>query len=98
MDWLVVSIVASVVLTVVLNLALRLFPGAGDRAARRMETWAAPDPDDRQDAYGYEGYDDVGRTDDRGRRTQVRVFFPWKAMLIGSLLLTLLVNVVLRLG
>jgi hypothetical protein len=33
--------------------------------------------------------------DDRPDRTTVRVFFPWKAMLIGSLLLTLLINAVL---
>jgi hypothetical protein len=77
-DWLVVSIVASVILTIVLNVALRVFPGASDRAARRMETWAAPEPD----------------APDR----RVKVFFPWKAMLIGSLVLTLLVNVVARLG
>ena len=41
MDWLVASLVLSVVLTVVLNVALRLFPGAGDRAARRLEDLAA---------------------------------------------------------
>jgi len=33
--------------------------------------------------------------DDDTDRSSVRVFFPWKAMLIGSLLLTLLVNAVL---
>jgi hypothetical protein len=34
-------------------------------------------------------------TDDQPDRSTVRVFFPWKAMLIGSLLLTLLINAVL---
>lgn len=34
--------------------------------------------------------------EDDGR--PVRVFFPWKAMLVGSLVLTILVNVLLRLG
>jgi hypothetical protein len=86
-NWLVASIVASVVLTIVLNVGLRAFPGAGDRAARRMETWAAPEPADRDDPYAA-----------RRPQRRVRVFFPWKAMLIGSLLLTLLLNVMIRLG
>ena len=86
MDWLVLSIVVSVVLTIVLNLGLRLFPGAGDRAGRRMETWAAPDPDDRTDT-----------SVPRRPPTRVRVFFPWKAMLIASLVLTILLNLVIRL-
>lgn len=86
MNWLVLSILASVVLTVVLNLGLRLFPGAGDRAGRRMETWAAPNPDDRSEPY-------VPQSPQR----RVRVFFPWKAMLIASLGLTILLNVVIRL-
>lgn len=29
---------------------------------------------------------------------RVRVWFPWKAMLVGSLILTVLVNVLLRIG
>ncbi|MEO6651926.1 MAG: hypothetical protein ABIP17_04640 [Ilumatobacteraceae bacterium] len=74
------------VLTVVLNLGLRLFPGAGDRAGRRMETWAAPDPDDGSDPYV-----------PQSPQTRVKVFFPWKAMLIFSLVLTILLNVVIRL-
>ncbi len=86
MNWLMLSIVASVLLTVVLNIGLRLFPGAGDRAGRRMETWAAPDPDDRSDPYV-----------PQPPQTRVRVFFPWKALLIASLVLTILLNVVIRL-
>lgn len=84
MNWLVLSIVASVVLTVVVNLGLRLFPGAGDRTGRRLETWAAPDPDDRSDPYA-----------PQPSQTRFRVFFPWKAMLIASLVLTILMNVVI---
>ena len=34
-------------------------------------------------------------TDGRRAGSNVRVIFPWKAMLIGSLLLTLLINAVL---
>jgi hypothetical protein len=33
--------------------------------------------------------------DDEPGRSKVRVIFPWKAMLVGSLLLTLLINAVL---
>jgi hypothetical protein len=80
--WLVVSIVASVVLTVVLNLALRRFPGAGqrigdsiDRARERQEP-PAGEPD----------------------RSRVRVIVPWRLMLAGSLLLTLVLNLMLWLS
>ena len=45
MPWLVVSIVLSVILTVVLNVGLRLFPGAGRRAADGMSKLAGPPPD-----------------------------------------------------
>jgi hypothetical protein len=83
-EWLLISVVLSVVLTIVLNVGVRAFPGAGDRAARRMDEWAAPPPEGRDDA--------------RMPRRRVRVFFPWKGMLIGSLILTVLLNVVLRLG
>ena len=34
-------------------------------------------------------------TDDQPRDSNVRIYVPWKAMLIGSLLLTLLINAVL---
>lgn len=76
MDWIVTSIVLSVVLTIVLNLGLRMFPGAGDRAARRLDRAPAA-------------------RDDDGRR--VRVWFPWKGMLIASVVLTIVLNLALRL-
>jgi hypothetical protein len=72
-DWLVTSIVLSVVLTVVLNVALRAFPGAGDRAARRLEQAARRDRGDRR----------------------AQVWFPWKAMLVASLGLTVVLNLLL---
>ena len=80
-QWLVASIVLSIVLTVVVNLVLWLFPGAGRRVANGF-----------------------GRlTDDADRRasgpadSHVHVFVPWKAMLIGSIVLTVVLNVVLLL-
>lgn len=36
MQWLVVSLVLSAVLTVLLNVAVRVFPGRGERAAQRL--------------------------------------------------------------
>jgi hypothetical protein len=77
MGWLGVSLLLSVVLTIVLNVAVRAFPGAGERLARRMSELAEPRP---------------GTTRDSSR---VKVFVPWKAMLIGSVLLTVLLNLVL---
>jgi hypothetical protein len=81
-NWLVVSIVASVVLTVVLNVAIRLWPGAAERGSRQLDDWAS-----RQPAA------ELG--DDRHR---VRVVVPWKAMLLASIVLTVVLNVVLRLA
>jgi hypothetical protein len=75
-EWLVASIVLSIVLTVVLNVLLRVFPDAGDRAARRLEDVAGPDGD-------------------RGSGARTRVYVPWKAMIVVSLLATLVLNVVL---
>ncbi len=77
------SVVASVLLTVALNLLPRLFPKATDRAEQRV-------------------HDDIRRTmDERTTRAEapksksrVRVFFPWKAMLAISIILTVLVNLV----
>ena len=75
MNWLVLSILLSVGLTVVLNLAVRAFPGASERSARRVDEWAAARP---------------------ARSSGVHVYFPWKAMLIGSIVLTVLVNILAR--
>jgi len=77
-DWLVVSLALSVVLTVVVNVALRVFPGLGDRIARRLERLATREPGDAPE-------------DER----RVRVFVPWKVMIVASVVLTILVNLVL---
>lgn len=82
MNWLAVSIVASVVLTIVLNLVIRLWPGGAERGTRRLDHWVQ-----RQDAAEF------GDGPNR-----VRVVVPWKAMLLGSIVLTVLLNVVLRLA
>jgi hypothetical protein len=79
--WLAFSIAASVVLTLVLNVALRVFPDARLRL-----------------------HDSLRRTLERAHRStdepdvpRVHVVFPWKVMLVGSLVLTLLINLILRL-
>jgi hypothetical protein len=50
MSWLVVSILLSVVLTVLANVALRLFPDAGHRIARRASERANFDGSSRSAA------------------------------------------------
>ena len=80
-QWLVVSIVLSIVLTVVVNLALWLFPGAGRRVA---------------DGFG-RLTEDADRAASGRAGSSVHVFAPWKAMLIGSIVLTVVLNVVLLL-
>jgi hypothetical protein len=80
-QWLAVSLVLSLVLTLVLNLAIRLWPGAAERGTRQLTQWA-----ERQQP---RDLDD--------RPGQVRVIAPWKAMLIGSVVLTILLNVAIRL-
>lgn len=44
MSWLGISIISSIVLTVVLNVALRAFPGAGDRIDRKLSQVAEDHP------------------------------------------------------
>ena len=78
-QWLVVSIVLSIVLTVVVNLVLWLFPGAGRRVS---------------DGFGRLAENADRRTGEDGG-SHVRVFVPWKAMLIGSIVLTLALNLLL---
>lgn len=78
MRWILVSVGLSVVLTVLLNVALRTFPNANRRLARRLDDLASPTVDD-------------------GHRQQrrVRVYVPWKAMIIASVVLTVVVNIAL---
>jgi hypothetical protein len=71
------SIVASVALTVVLNLVLLLWPGA----FRRLH-----------DMLGRIATQSEHEPSDDGALHGPRVFFPWKWMLIASLVLTLVIN------
>lgn len=81
MTWLGISIVLSLLLTIVLNVALRLFPDAGRRVARRMTQPPLP-----------------RAGDSRPSNHALRVWAPWKAMILGSVILTILVNLVLWLA
>ena len=72
------SLIGSVVLTVALNALPALFPNAARKAEARLIRSMEAQHADRIDP----------------STPRVRVFFPWKAMLIGSLALTVLVNVV----
>ena len=79
---LLVSLLVVVLDNTVLNVALRVFPDA----RRRL-------------------HDSLRRTVERADRStdepvspRVNVVFPWKVMLVGSLVLTLLINLILRLS
>lgn len=72
------SLIASVVLTLGLNLLPALFPKTAAKAEQKLR-----DTIERQ------------QTDRLNPNTpKLRVFFPWKTMLVGSLALTCLVNVI----
>ncbi len=68
------------ILTVGLNLFIRV-PAVQQWIQGRLRSMTSPDPQ-----HGQDHAEPVGRS-------SVRVFFPWKAMLIGSILLTVLINV-----
>ena len=80
MEWLVFSLVASLVLTLLLNVAIRLWPGALSRGTARFTGWA-----ERREAPEAEG-----------GPGHIRVIVPWKAMLLASVILTVVLNVVAR--
>lgn len=77
-DFILYSLIASVVLTVVLNVLPLLFPKAADKLQHKIEEHARRTIEQHKD-------------EDQPR---VKVFFPWKAMLIGSVVLTVLLNLV----
>lgn len=79
MSWLVTSIVLSVVLTVLLNVGLRLFRGNARRRGASPAT-----------ERGWLTADERRPSDRR-----VRVWVPWKGMLVGSVILTVVVNLLL---
>lgn len=77
-DFILYSIIGSVVLTVVLNVLPLLFPNAADKLQRKIEENARRSIEQHQN-------DDLPR---------VKVFFPWKAMLIASVVLTVVLNLI----
>lgn len=84
-NFLVTSLVASVVLTLALNLLPRLFPKATQRAEQRV-VQALEEQRNRESTA-------LDSTQKPGNRPRVKVFFPWKWMLAGSVLLTVVVNI-----
>jgi hypothetical protein len=81
-DWILFSIVASIALTVVLNVALRLVPGARQLLADLF----------------VRSVDRAPTRAEASDEPRVRVIVPWKLMLVVSLIATLVLNMVLRLG
>lgn len=79
MSWLIISIALSVVLTVLLNVGLRVF----SRPASRRVTSAVTESQ-------WPATDETRLTN-----RQVRVWMPWKGMIVGSVILTIVVNLVL---
>jgi len=73
------SLIGSVVLTVLLNVVPRLFPRQVRKVEQPLHDWLAEAEDVR---------------DPQTSKRRVEVYFPWKAMLIASVVLTILVNVV----
>lgn len=77
-DFLITSLVASVVLTLLLNLAPMVFPKSSQKIEKKV----------------HDKLNETLANQDAGNSPKVRVFFPWKAMLIISLVLTVLVNLI----
>jgi len=77
-NFILYSIIGSIVLTVLLNVLPLLFPKASDKLQKKIEDNARRSIEQHED----------------DNQPIVKVFFPWKAMLIGSLVLTVLVNLI----
>jgi hypothetical protein len=78
--WLALSVGLSIVLTVLANVWLRASPGARRRVGGALEDLASPR---------------AGHTPEREHDRRLRVIVPWKAMLVASLALTIVINLVL---
>lgn len=77
-DFLLYSIVGSVVLTIIVNILPIIFPKTSQKAQAQIHKKMS------------EKIDQV----ERGEAPRVQFFFSWKWMLIGSIVLTVLVNTV----
>ena len=71
-NFLLTSLIASIVLTLALNLLPALFPKAAEKAERKILESVQKTHEDRVDP----------------NTPKLRVFFPWKAMVLISVLLT----------
>ncbi|MEE9343854.1 MAG: hypothetical protein V3V12_09495 [Gammaproteobacteria bacterium] len=72
------SILASIVLTIALNVLPLLFPDSAARLQKKLEENARQAIEQHEDS----------------SRPRVKVFFPWKSMVVGSIVLTIVVNLV----
>lgn len=77
-NFILTSVIASLILTLALNLLPMLFPTAAAKAERKIAEKMLETHNDRINP----------------NTPKVRVFFPWKAMLIISLILTIAVNMI----
>ena len=77
-NFLLISLIGSIVLTLALNLLPAIFPNAAAKAERKIVEKMQQTHSDRINP----------------DTPKVSVFFPWKAMLIGSLILTVFVNLI----
>ena len=77
-NFIIYSIIASIVLTAVVNLLPLIFPNAAAKVQRRIAEHARKAIEQHEDQ----------------NRPNIKVFFSWKVMLIGSIVLTLLVNLI----
>ncbi|AQQ67427.1 hypothetical protein Mag101_07090 [Microbulbifer agarilyticus] len=77
-EFILYSLVASVVLTLLVNLIPLVFPDAASKAQKKIEENARRAIEQHEDP----------------ERPRVKVFFPWKAMILASILLTILVNLI----
>ncbi len=75
-DFILYSLIASVGLTLALNIIPRLFPNASRRTVDRM----------------HERMEEQARQVENGERPKVKVFFPWKFMILASIILTVFLN------
>ncbi len=75
-EFILYSIIASVVLTLALNFIPRLFPNASRRMMDRFQ----------------ERIDNQTRQVEDGNKPKVQFFFPWKFMILASIILTIFLN------
>lgn len=77
-NFILVSIIGSVVLTILINILPLIFPNGAAKIQQKIEENAKRAIQQHED----------------DNQPRVKVFFPWKAMLIISIVLTVLVNLI----